>query len=91
MEIETRNQRITAALEEEFQSCHELLAGALAHIAKQGSFEAWQMRNLMGLMRTTAQLAATINKLGGSPPAQNSENRGSMAILYLINPDTTAI
>jgi hypothetical protein len=78
MDTDARSQRIAAALEEEFQGCHELLAGALAHIAKQGSFEAWQMRNLVGLMRTTAQLAATINKLGGNPPAKNLENRGSI-------------
>jgi hypothetical protein len=78
METETRNQRIAAALEEEFQSCHELLAGALAHIAKQGSFESWQMRGLVGLMRTTTQLATTINKLGGNPPTKNFENRGSI-------------
>lgn len=78
METETRNQRIAAALEEEFQSCHGLLSGALAHITKQGSFEPWQMRNLVGLVRRTAQLAATINKLGGNPPAKNFENRGSI-------------
>jgi hypothetical protein len=78
METETRNQRMAAALEQEFQSCHGLLTGALAHIEKQGTFEAWQMRTLVGLTRTTAQLAATISKLTGNAPAKNSENRGSI-------------
>jgi hypothetical protein len=34
MEPETRNQRMAAALEEEFQSCHSLLSGALAGVAR---------------------------------------------------------
>jgi hypothetical protein len=79
MEIETRNQRMATALEEEFQSCHGLLSGALANIAKQGSYEPWQMRSLVGLMRTTAQLAATIGKLQGKDIPKNFENRGSIA------------
>lgn len=78
MDSAARNQRMAAALEQEFQSCHELLTGALAHIEKQGSFAAWQMRSLIGLTRTTAQLAATISKLTGKPPAKNFENGGSI-------------
>jgi hypothetical protein len=78
MDTEARNQRMAAALEQEFQSCHGLLTGALVHIEKQGSFEAWEMRSLLGLMRTTAQLAATVSKLSGKPPAKNFENRDSI-------------
>lgn len=75
---DTRNQRMAAALEEEFQSCHNLLSGALAGVAKRGSFQDWEMRSILGLMRTTAQVAAIISKLQGKAPQKNLENRGSI-------------
>jgi len=75
---DTRNQRMAAALEEEFQSCHSLLSGALAGVANRGSFQDWEMRSILGLMRTTAQVAAIISKLQGKAPQKNLENRGSI-------------
>ena len=54
MEAGTCNQRMAAALEEEFQSCHNLLSGALAGVANRGSFQDWEMRSILCLMRTTA-------------------------------------
>ncbi len=78
METDERDLRIAAALEEEFQSCHGLLTGALAHIEKRGSFETWEMRPVLGLMRATAQLATTISRLSGKSPPKNFENGGSI-------------
>ena len=78
MEFEERKKRMAAALEEEFQNCHSLLTGALAGITRRGGFDEWEMRNLVAMMRTTAQLATTVAKLGGKAESKNSENRGSI-------------
>jgi hypothetical protein len=78
MEAQSRGQRVATALEQEFQSCHELLTRVLARFEKQGSFETWEMNSLLGLMRTTAQIAGTINRIEGKSPQKNLENRGSI-------------
>ena len=78
MEEATRGQRIAAALEQEFRDCHNLATGAMAGMMKQGAFEDWQLRNMLALMKTAAQLAATINRVERMPPQKNLENRGSI-------------
>jgi hypothetical protein len=78
MEAKNRDERIAAALEQQFQNCHQVLAGAFAHIEKQGSFDDLQMRGLVSLMRTTAQLAGTISRIEQRQSPKHSENRGSI-------------
>jgi hypothetical protein len=78
MEPRNREERIAAALEQQFQNCHQVLAGAFAHIEKQGSFDDRQMRGLVGLMRTTAQLAGTISRIEQRQSPKNYENRSSI-------------
>ena len=78
MEETTRGQRIASALEREFQDCHDLLTGTMAAVMKNGAFEDWQLRNMLALMKTAAQLAGTINRLERMPPQKNLENRGSI-------------
>jgi len=78
MEEATRGQRIAAALEQEFQNCHHLLVSAVTQVMGQGAFNDYELRNMLALMKTSAQLAATINKLDRKPPEKNLENRGSI-------------
>ena len=78
MEETARGERLAAALEQEFQDCHNLLTGTMAGVMRQGSFEDWQLRNMLALMKTAAQLAATISRVEKLPPQKNIENRGSI-------------
>jgi len=78
MEPESRNQRIAATLEQQFQSCHGLLNNTLTQISNQGGADEWELRNAMSLMKTAAQLAAAIDRIERKCAAKNFENRGSI-------------
>ncbi|MFL6691294.1 MAG: hypothetical protein ACJ8IR_14090, partial [Alphaproteobacteria bacterium] len=78
MQPESRNQRIAASLEQQFQSCHGLLTGTLTQISNQGRADDWVLRNAMSLMKTAAQLAAAIDRIERKLGPKNLENRNSI-------------
>jgi DNA anti-recombination protein RmuC len=73
MDSETRSQRVAAALEKQLQNCQDVLGDCIDHIHKNGRWGEWELRNMLGLMKMSAQLGAVIGRL--EPTAKNRESR----------------
>jgi hypothetical protein len=77
--MEDRTVRIAAVLEEQLGRCQSALGDCLAGIGKRGEWREWEMRIMLNLMKTSAQLAGVIGRLEARRPSEkNGENSGSI-------------
>jgi hypothetical protein len=77
MEMETRNERVAAALEKQLGDCQSVLGDCMSHIQKKGHWGDWELRNMLGLMKISAQLGAVIGRLEVAPAPKNRDSRNS--------------
>ncbi|HEY8670741.1 MAG TPA: hypothetical protein VIL63_07875 [Terriglobales bacterium] len=77
MEMETRNQRVAAALENQLERCQSALGDCMSHIDKKGHWGEWELRNMLGLMKMSAQLGAVIGRLEPSSATKNRDSCNS--------------
>jgi hypothetical protein len=77
VEAETRSQRVAAALEKQLENCQSALGDCMSHIQKNGHWGDWELRNMLGLMKISAQLGAVIGRLELSPASKNRDSRNS--------------
>jgi len=76
MEEETSKSRVSKVLEQQLGRCNEVLSVFMENGMSRG-FDEYRMRNLLGLAKVSAQLAAVIGRLDNATGSKNSQNRGS--------------
>ena len=78
MATDNRLERIATILEQQLQRCQRALADCTAQIEQQGRWADWELRSMLSLMKTSAQLATVIGRLDRAPPSKNRESGGSI-------------
>ena len=78
METETRTDKIATTLERQLSHCDTVLAACLTTVDPTDPDREWAIRRMLGLMKTSTQLANVIARMEAKSPPENREKRGSI-------------